>query len=42
MTIESRHMNDRDKELLVDLIRWVITVDEVAAILVREAGYELD
>lgn len=42
MAIEGRQMSDRDKDLLVDLIRGVITVDEVAVILAREAGYELD
>ncbi len=42
MAIEGRQMSDRDKDLLVDLIRGVITVGEVAAIIAREAGYELD
>lgn len=42
MAIEGRQMSDRDKDLLVDLIRGVITFDEVAVIIAREAGYELD
>ena len=42
MAIEGRQMSDRDKDLLVDLIRGVITVDEVTAVIAREAGYELD
>lgn len=42
MAIEGRQMSDRDKELLVDLIRGVIPLDEVATIIAREAGYELD
>ncbi|MGW3485519.1 antitoxin VbhA family protein [Rhodococcus indonesiensis] len=42
MAIEGRQMSDRDKDLLVDLIRGVITIDDFAAIITREAGYELD
>ena len=42
MAIEGRQMSDGDKDLLVDLIRGVITFDEVAVIIAREAGYELD
>ena len=42
MAIEGRQMSDGDKDLLVDLIRGVITLDEVAVIIAREAGYELD
>lgn len=42
MAIEGRQMSDGDKDLLVDQIRGVITLDEVAAIIAREAGYDLD
>lgn len=35
-------MSDGDKDLLVDLIRGVITPSEVAAVIAREAGYDLD
>lgn len=42
MAIEGRQMSDRDTELLVDLIRGVITVEEVAAVIAREEGYEID
>lgn len=42
MAIEGRQMSDGDKDLLVELIRGVITFDEVAAVIAREAGYDLD
>lgn len=42
MAIEGRQISDRDKDLLVDLIRGVITPSEVAAVIAREAGYDLD
>lgn len=42
MAIEGRQMSDRDKDLLVDLIRGVITPSEAVAVIAREAGYELD
>lgn len=42
MAIEGRQMSDGDKDLLVDLIRGVITPSEAAVIIAREAGYELD
>ncbi|MCD5422677.1 hypothetical protein LRS71_24510 [Rhodococcus pyridinivorans] len=42
MAIEGRQMSDRDKDLLADLIRGVITVEDVAAVIAREEGYEID
>ena len=42
MAIEGRQMSDRDKDLLVDLIRGVTAPSEVAAVIAGEAGYELD
>ncbi|MGV9747894.1 hypothetical protein ACWDTG_23740 [Rhodococcus zopfii] len=42
MAIEGRQMSDRDKNLLADLIRGVITVEDVAAVIVCEEGYDID
>ncbi|MEE2061543.1 hypothetical protein [Rhodococcus artemisiae] len=42
MAIEGRQMSARDKDLLVDLIRGVITTEDVAAVIAREEGYEID
>lgn len=34
-------MSDRDTDLLIDLIRGVISVEEVTVILAREVGDEI-
>lgn len=42
MAIEGLQMSARDKDLLVDLIRGVITVSDVVVVIAREEGYEID
>ncbi|WP_257792480.1 MULTISPECIES: hypothetical protein [Rhodococcus] len=42
MAIEGRQMSDRDKDLLVDLIRGAITFEEVTVVIAREEDYDID